>query len=151
MEDNLKELNFPEKYRFQMKMISNRAHIFCPIRRGYYFLTPEEWVRQHWVQFLLNSQKLPKHALVLEHKVEWNGQWKRADILVYKGTKPHILLECKKAGLALNQAHIDQLSMYNIKLNAEYLILSNGQTHNSLKKEGDSYQIIEDVFQKYVS
>jgi len=93
-------------------------------------LTPEEWVRQHYVSFLIEEKKYPASLIAIEKKLTVNGLTKRSDILVFntKG-EPEIIVECKSPSVKITQDTFDQIARYNLKLNANYLIITNGLQH----------------------
>jgi len=93
-------------------------------------LTPEEWVRQHMIHYLITAKNYPISLIAVEKKVTVNKLTKRTDILVFntKGT-PHIIVECKAPSIKISQEAFDQIARYNLKLEANYLIVTNGLTH----------------------
>ncbi len=92
-------------------------------------LTPEEWVRQNTVQFLVQEKKYSKSAINTELIVELNGMKKRADIIVFKQEKPFIIVECKSPSVAISQETFDQIARYNLQMDADFLMVSNGINH----------------------
>lgn len=92
-------------------------------------MTPEEWVRQHVVSFLIDEKKYSKSSINTEVPVEIVGMKKRADIIVYQKENPFIIVECKAPKVKINQETFDQIARYNLKLKAEYLMVSNGLNH----------------------
>ena len=92
--------------------------------------TPEEWVRQHFIHYLVNYRKIPIGLISSEFSLNYNGILKRADIVVFKkNTEPILIVECKAPNINLNQKTIFQIAQYNFKLNAKYLCLTNGLDH----------------------
>ncbi len=92
-------------------------------------MTPEEWVRQNLVQFLIQEKKYSKSAINTELIVEINGMKKRADIIVFKKEKPFIIVECKAPSIQITQETFDQIARYNLQIDADYLMVSNGLNH----------------------
>ena len=93
-------------------------------------LTPEEWVRQHCVHFLMNEKKYPITLLNEEKKVNVNGMSKRYDIVAYKNNgKVKLVVECKAPSVQITQTTFDQIARYNLSLNADFLMLTNGLNH----------------------
>ena len=90
-------------------------------------LTPEEWVRQHFVSYLIEEKKYPRSLIALEKQLIVNNRKKRTDILIFNtaGT-PEIIVECKAPSVKITQATFDQIARYNLKLKANYLIVTNG-------------------------
>ncbi len=119
------KLSLPN-FEYRIKKEKNRAFIFDSIRRKYVFLTPEEWVRQHFLNFLL-EKKFPASHLAVEKVLIYNGLSKRTDIVAYgQDLKPYLLVECKNASIPIAEAHLAQAAMYNYELKAPYLVLTNG-------------------------
>ncbi len=123
------KLNLPP-YSFQIKNKENKLYIFDRIRKKNIVLTPEEWVRQNFVQFLIIEKNYPKSLIAIEKQLKVNSLTKRTDILVFdKNGLPNIIVECKSFKVNLNQNTFDQIARYNLKLNAKYLIVTNGLQH----------------------
>lgn len=125
----MQQLNFPS-YPFRFKNSENKPHIFDEIRKKFVVLTPEEWVRQHVVYFLINEKKYPKSFINVEKLVKVNGINKRYDIVVFD-TKGAIflLIECKAPEVTISQKTFDQIAQYNLVLKASYLMVTNGLNH----------------------
>lgn len=138
----LPQLNFPEKYTFRLRQDKDRAFIYDPIRRQWLVLTPEEWVRQHFVQALLQSPGIYHSALILEKKILLNGTVKRLDLLVTQKTKPKILFEFKAPAVQLTPAVFEQAARYNSVVNAPEIILSNGLHHIYANFTENAYQFL---------
>ncbi|MDD3772359.1 MAG: type I restriction enzyme HsdR N-terminal domain-containing protein [Weeksellaceae bacterium] len=122
-------LNFPENYQFRLKQKDEIDYIFCPIRKKWLQLSPEEWVRQHCIQFLIQSKNYSKSSINSEVEVVINSLKKRADLVVFKKEKPFLIVECKAPSVAINQAVFDQIARYNMQLKSDYLMVSNGLQH----------------------
>ncbi|MCL2073773.1 MAG: type I restriction enzyme HsdR N-terminal domain-containing protein [Marinilabiliaceae bacterium] len=110
-------------------MKEKKQHIFDPIRKKLVVLTPEEFVRQYFIDFLINQLGYPKGLITVEKSVIVNGMRQRADILIYnrKG-KPVIIVECKAPEVEIGQATIEQAARYNLSLGVKYLAITNGKT-----------------------
>jgi hypothetical protein len=125
----MEKLNLPA-YKFKLKSNENKTLIFDNLRKKYMVLTPEEWVRQHFIQFLIEEKKYPATLIAIEKQVLVNNLKKRSDILVFdKEGKPDIIVECKAPKVKITQATFDQIARYNSKLNAKFLVVTNGLTH----------------------
>jgi len=125
----MKKLNFPQ-YDFSFKEENKKTKIFDEIRRKFLVLTPEEWVRQHLVKFLIQEKSFPKNLIAIEKGLSLNGLKKRTDILVYsKDGVPILMVECKAPGIEITQSVFDQIGRYNITFKLPYLIVSNGLEH----------------------
>ncbi len=122
----MQKLNFPE-YSFRFKNSENKVLIFDEIRKKFVVLTPEEWVRQHVVKFLLEEKKYPKSYINVEKNIKINGLTKRYDIVVFNPDGSiFLLVECKAQEVSITQNVFDQIARYNLKLNAQYLMVTNG-------------------------
>lgn len=125
----MQKLNFPD-YSFRFKNSENKVSIFDEIRKKFIILTPEEWVRQHTIRFLLIDKKYPKSYLNVEKTITVNGTKKRYDIVVFKPNgELFLLVECKAPEVTISQQTFDQIARYNLKLNADYLMVTNGVNH----------------------
>ena len=108
----------------------SKWYIFDEIRKKKVILTPEEWVRQNFIQYINKEHKVPLSVMVLEKELDLNGQKKRADILVYdRDGKPFAIVECKASHVAISQDVFDQVARYNLVLKVPYLIVTNGLEH----------------------
>ena len=125
----MKTLNLPS-YQFTLREDNKKTKIFDAIRKKFLVLTPEEWVRQHIVKFLIEERNFPKGLIALEKGLKVNDLQKRADVLVYaKSGKPILMVECKAADVAIDQKVFDQIGRYNIAFNLPYLLVTNGLLH----------------------
>lgn len=125
----LQKLNFPENYQFRLKQEDDSNYIFCNIRKKWLILTPEEWVRQNVIQFLIHELNYKPININSEIIVKINGLSKRVDIIVFKNAKPFIVVECKAPNIQITQETFDQIARYNMQLEAEFLMVSNGLQH----------------------
>lgn len=125
----MQQLNFPA-YRFRFKNSENKRFIFDEIRKKFVVLQPEEWVRQHAVQFLIQEKKYASSLINVEKLLTVNGLKKRYDIVVYdtKG-QVQIIVECKAPHVNITQETFDQIARYNLALQADYLMITNGIQH----------------------
>ena len=143
----MQKLNLPN-YTFKIKSNEKHRLIFDKLRKKYFVLTPEEWVRQHFVQYLIEEKKYPVSLIALEKQLTINNLKKRTDILIYntKGL-PEIIVECKAPEIKITQATFDQIARYNLKLKANYLIVTNGIAHFFCKMdfENETYIFLKDV------
>ena len=116
------ELNLPF-YKFKIKSSENKRLIFDQLRKKYVVLTPEEWVRQHFISYLLSEKKYPASLIAIEKEMKINGLKKRTDILIFnKQGLPYIIVECKAPSVPITQTTFDQIARYNLKLNASFLL-----------------------------
>ena len=143
----MQALNLPS-YDFRLKSNENKTLIFDNFRKKYMVLTPEEWVRQHFAQFLVNQKGYPVSLIALEKQLTINGLKKRTDIVVHNTQGlPEIIVECKAPHITIGQDTFDQIARYNLKLNANYLIVTNGLEHYFCKidRENESYIFLKDI------
>lgn len=135
----MESLNFP-LYTFRLSKLDQTELIFDPIRKKNIVLTPEEWVRQHVIAFLVQTQKYPVSLIAVERMITFNQLKKRFDVLVYnKNGKPEILIECKAPEVKLSSETLFQISTYNMVFKVPYLFVSNGMKHLlfQLNEEGN--------------
>ncbi|MHA7128939.1 type I restriction enzyme HsdR N-terminal domain-containing protein [Algoriphagus namhaensis] len=105
-------------------------YIWDDLRKKHLVLTPEEWVRQHWIQFLITHLNFPKGLISLEKGLKYNKLQKRTDVLVLDKTgSPYLLIECKAPTIKLSQKTMEQAAVYHQSLKSPHLILSNGNQH----------------------
>ncbi len=125
----MQKLNFPT-YSFRFKNNENKVSIFDAIRKKFVVLQPEEWVRQHCLQFLIEEKKYPKSLINVEKELTVNDLRKRYDIVVYNPNgQIHLVVECKAPKINIDQTVFDQIARYNLELNATYLMVTNGINH----------------------
>ncbi len=143
----MQRLNLPT-YNFKLKSSENKTLIFDKLRKKYVVLTPEEWVRQHYVCFLIEEKKYPISLIALEKQLIINNRKKRTDILVFNNEGNHeIIIECKAPSIKITQDTFDQIARYNLKLKANYLIVTNGLEHFYCKMdfEKETYIFLKDI------
>lgn len=125
----MQKLNFPT-YSFRFKNSENKTYIFDVIRKKFLVLTPEEWVRQHVVLYLIEELRYPKSLINVEKLVNVNGIKKRYDIVVFNTNGSiFLLVECKAPEIKISQQTFDQIAQYNFSLKAQYLMVTNGLNH----------------------
>ncbi|WP_438972087.1 type I restriction enzyme HsdR N-terminal domain-containing protein [Polaribacter sp.] len=143
----MQKLNLPD-FNFKIKNSENKMLIFDNLRKKYLVLTPEEWVRQHFVHYLISEKKYPISLIAIEKQLTLNTRKKRTDILVFNqlGT-PELIVECKAPSVKITQDTFDQIARYNLKLNANYLIVTNGLTHFYCKMDfkNKTYIFLKDI------
>ena len=143
----MQQLNF-SSYIFRFKNSENKVSIFDEIRKKFIILTPEEWVRQHVVQFLLEEKKYPKSLINVEKVLKVNGLRKRYDVVVFNSDGSiFILIECKAPEIKIVQATFDQIARYNMTMNAQYLMVTNGLNHYfcQMDFEKEQYTFLENL------
>lgn len=119
-------LNLPP-FDYQVRQTDDETFIFDIIRKKYLVLTPEEWVRQHFVHLMINQFNYPKSLISLETGHLYNQLHKRTDIIVYdRNAEPFLLIECKAASVELSQKTFEQVCVYNQTVKAPYICITNG-------------------------
>lgn len=119
------KINYPS-YDFRIKDEGGKELIFDDCRKLWVRLTPEEWVRQNMLQYLLQVKNYPASLIAIEKEIALGELRKRFDILVYKNAKPWMVIECKEMNVALNESVIKQVLTYNITLQTDFFIITNG-------------------------
>ena len=140
-------LNFPP-YGFRFKKSGENVLIFDSIRRRFIVLTPEEWVRQHVVEFLSIDKKYPRSLINVEKKLMLNGTVKRYDVVVFRPDGSiAILVECKAPGVRISQETFDQIARYNMALYAGMMMVTNGFDHFycTMDTENRRYNFLPDL------
>lgn len=123
------KLNLPE-YELKLKKVNAKTYIFDIVRKKFIQLTPEEWVRQNLIHFLINDLKYPAHILGVEKQINVFNTVKRPDIIVFnKKLKPLMIVECKSTSVKLSQQTFQQAVNYYLELKPKYFLLSNGINH----------------------
>lgn len=123
------QLNLP-KYNFRIKKQDEKLLIFDSQRKRYVSLSPEEWVRQHFIRFLIEEKEYPAAYLAVEKQLNMNGMKKRCDAILYdNNAKPIMIIELKAPNVPISQATFDQVAVYNAKLKVNLLMISNGIEH----------------------
>lgn len=143
----MQALNFPQ-YSFRFKNKENKVSIFDGIRKKFVVLQPEEWVRQHCVQYLIEGKNFPKSLINVEKELTINNLKKRYDIVVFNPNGSiHLIVECKAPSVTIDQSTFDQIARYNIKLNATYLMVTNGMNHYfcQMDFENERYQFLKNI------
>lgn len=138
------KINFP-KERIKITQRKGVNEVFDEIRKKWLVLTPEEWVRQNILQFLLINKKYPASLIAVEKEIKLGELKKRCDIVVYTRTsEPWMIIECKEMKVQLSQKTIDQILRYHITLPAKFLVISNGSYSFGFEKKGEGFFEIQD-------
>ena len=120
------KIDYPS-YQPKIKTSEGNEFIFDELRKQWVLLTPEEWVRQNFLQFLVQVKKYPSSLIAVEKEIILNGLKKRFDIVVYnRNMQPWMVIECKEMNVTLSQAVLDQVIRYNMVLQSAYLVITNG-------------------------
>jgi type I site-specific restriction endonuclease len=143
----MQPLNLPT-YPFTIKESQGKKKIFDRIRKKMVALTPEEWVRQHFICYLIEEKGYPASLTSVETPVKINGLSQRADIVVYnKYRKPVLIVECKAPHVKITPEVFDQAARYNIRLQTRTIAVTNGLNHYFalVNKDGMSYSFLKDI------
>lgn len=142
----MQKLNFPQ-YSFRFKNSENKLLVFDEIRKKFFVLTPEEWVRLHVVKYLMHEKKYSASLINVEKQLKINNITKRYDVVVFnKDGSIFLIVECKAPSVPITQHTFDQIARYNLSLNAEYLMVTNGLDHYFCKMdlENEKYVFLKD-------
>jgi hypothetical protein len=141
------KLNLPQ-FDIKIQDKDGKSEIFDIIRKKYVLLTPEEWVRQHFLHLLINHYKYPKSLIKIETGLKYNQLQKRSDIVVYdREGKPFLIVECKSTDVPLSQKTFEQITRYNFTLKSRYIVITNGLNHFccSIDHGKGSYEFMKDL------
>jgi hypothetical protein len=119
-----------KSYSLLIKNSENKRHILDPIRKKFVVLTPEEWVRQHVIHFLIHEKKAPKSWINAEKQFTLAGLKKRFDVIVFSANgSAQLIVECKAPNVPITQETFDQIARYNMNFKAQYMMVTNGLEH----------------------
>ncbi len=141
------DLNLPT-YRFRYRNVDNQRLILDVFRKKYVRLTPEEWVRQNFLKFLVQEKGYPSALISVEHEFRLNRLSKRCDAVIFSKTGfPVLVIELKSPRVHISQKTFDQVYRYNIQIKAPYLIVSNGLKHYCCKVDFEigRYTFLADI------
>lgn len=134
------KIDFPP-YKPRLKKEKDKEFIFDPIRKRWVILTPEEWVRQNFLQYLIIIKKYPASLIAVEKEVIMGDLKKRFDIVVYaQDTTPQMLIECKEMNVDLSSKVLDQVLRYNSVLRVPYLVITNGSYSRAFKCAANEFR-----------
>jgi predicted type IV restriction endonuclease len=143
----MQALEFPA-YDFRLKNSENKPYIFDPIRKKFVHLTPEEWVRQHVLLFLIQTKGYPASLINVEKEIKIYDTKKRYDIVVFNSDGSiFLVVECKRPTVKITQTTFDQIARYNVQLKGELLMVTNGLTHYYcvMDLEKEQYQFLREL------
>ncbi|MEI7628214.1 MAG: type I restriction enzyme HsdR N-terminal domain-containing protein [Bacteroidota bacterium] len=130
--------------KFRIKTEAGKDWIFDEFRKRWIQITPEEWVRQNFLQWLVQIKGIPASLIAIEKEIKLGELKKRCDIVVYKNSVPWIIVECKEMDVKLDEAVIKQILNYNISLRVQYLIITNGSDTFAFElKDGTIQTLLE--------
>ena len=140
-------LNLP-KVALKTKSVEGTIQVFDVIRKKYFVLTPEEWVRQHFIHYLNNEKNYPMGLMGVEKMVKYNALKTRADIVLYTTEgKAKMIVECKAPNVKITQDTFNQIAKYNFKLKVQFLVVTNGMQHFCCRMyyKNNSISFLDDI------
>jgi hypothetical protein len=143
----MKQLNLPG-YEFSTTQKEGLTMIFDAYRRRWVKLTPEEWVRQNFIRYLVEEKHYPATLIAVEHSLKINRQVFRADAVVFSNNgQPLLVVECKAPEVKITQKVFEQIVRYNFEFQVDYLIVTNGLSHFCCKidKGNQTYEFLKEI------
>ena len=141
----MQKLNLPP-YDVKLRKMDGKIHIFDPIRKKYLVLTPEEWVRQHFIQFLIQHKKYPSSLIKSETALQYHERKKRTDVTVFdRKMEPLLLIECKAPDVKITESTFSQIANYYSQFKSTYMIITNGMEHYCFRPEAKELVFDEDI------
>ena len=143
----MERLNLPT-YSFNIKSEGSRRLIFDTIRKKFVLLTPEEWVRQHFVRYMIEEKHFPASLTSIEMFLRINQLGKRCDAVFHdRRGHPRLILECKAPEVPIGQKTFDQIAVYNLKLQVDFLVVTNGLQHFACRMDyrAGNYHFLEEI------
>lgn len=139
------KIEYPE-YRYKIEQKDNKEVIFDIVRKLWVNLTPEEWVRQNFLQYLIQVKQYPPALISVEKEIYLGELKKRCDIVVYNTNgEPYIIVECKAMDIALSTKTIEQILRYNISMPVQYLIVTNGNYCFAFERMEGKFTVLKDI------
>lgn len=139
------QVQYPEP-GFRYKKEGGREWLFDPLRRKWVVLTPEEWVRQNFIQYLVQTLAYPAAMVAVEKEISLGELKKRFDLLVFdRGHRPWMMVECKSMEVELNEEVLHQLLRYNLGVPVQYLIITNGRRCFGWRRNEQSLEEITEI------
>ncbi|MBL7929399.1 MAG: type I restriction enzyme HsdR N-terminal domain-containing protein, partial [Bacteroidia bacterium] len=139
------ELNLPS-FEFRIREEGQRKQIFDSLRKRFVALTPEEWVRQHFIRFLTEAKRYPASLINVERGVKIISGTKRTDIVVHnRHGKPWMIVECKAPDMPVTEDALLQAARYNMALQATFLVLTNGMEHYCCTLQNKQIEFLDDL------
>lgn len=143
--DDKMQLNFPQN-TIKLRIQDNINQIYDPVRKKWFQFSPEEYVRQHVIQYLIHQKEIPLSLIAVEKQIEVNNMKKRFDLLVFNlKACPIILIECKAPEVELNENVILQIANYNTVFKVKYLFVTNGLQHYCYWLNQNNYSRIKEL------
>ena len=143
----MQTLNLPDA-DFRVRDSGGKKQIFDGVRKKFIALTSEEWVRQHFINYLIHGKNVPASLIGVEVALKMNRLLKRGDIVVYdKSGKPCLVVECKAPEVQITQDVFEQVARYNMTLNVNYVVVTNGLEHFAcfIDHEKSEFRFIQEI------
>lgn len=131
------------QHPFKIKQENGKEVIWDEVRRRWVRLTPEEWVRQNFIQYLIKECNYPASLMSVEKEIMLEDMRKRCDIVLYHQQKPWMIVECKEMNIPLNDTVLKQALTYNISLPVAYLVITNGRTAHIFNRNNSSLMEVD--------
>jgi hypothetical protein len=131
--------------KFRTKTESGRDWIFDEFRKKWIQISPEEWVRQNFLQWLVQTKKIPASLIAVEKEIKLGELKKRCDIIIYKQSIPWMIIECKEMEVKLDEAVIKQILNYNISLRVQFLVITNGTDTFAFELKEGKMQVLQEI------
>jgi len=144
----IEQLNLPKASLNIEQTDDGKLFVWCIIRRKKLILTPEEWVRQHLIHYLIFTVGIPKERIVSEYYITINGLNRRCDLVVVdRFGRAKLIVECKATHITINEKALFQIAHYNRELQVDYLMLSNGIVHQiiNIDRSTDSFTVLQEL------
>ena len=139
------KIEYPQ-YQYKIKTQNDREFIFDAVRKQWVILSPEEWVRQNFLQYLLKVKKFPASLIAVEKEIRLGELVKRCDIVVYnRNAAPLLMVECKAMEIEINTTAAEQILRYNISLPVRYLVITNGSYCFAFERTGKAFQALMEI------
>jgi hypothetical protein len=141
----MKELNLPQG-KLKLSRKDEVVFVFCEIRKKKLVCTPEEWVRQHFMHFLMNQVGISRGKILSELPIKYNSMNRRSDIVVIdERGAPEILIECKAPEIPITQKTLQQIAQYNSSLQVKLMVMTNGLHHVIIDFQGDKPELSTNI------
>ena len=128
-----------------IKTENGSEFIFCIIRKKWLSITPEEWVRQNFLNYLVYTLQYPASLIAVEKQLTVNEMKKRFDIIVYKDSNPFMIIECKEMNVKLSESTMRQVLRYNLSVQATYIIVTNGSYCAGFERKENGFEEIDSL------
>ena len=138
------KISYPD-IKPKIKSVDNTEFVFCLVRKKWVTLTPEEWVRQNFLLYLIHNLGFSPSIIAVEKKIKNLQTLKRFDIVVFKNAHPYILIECKEMNVVLGQSALTQTLNYFSEIQSRYIIITNGNQTFAYEKSNNTLNAVDDI------